>query len=148
MPVKASEVIKAVVVIGVLIWAGRTVPYWGTWVSGIIKMKPAEMCAASEIVDRITTEIRNVNTVLEKSYGGKPSLAAGSSPEPDVTVVVDRVTAVDFNSDIDRVKCVMNYQVEGAERASMMAALTGQGIQRTLTFFVQPDANGHLIVSW
>jgi hypothetical protein len=157
MPVKISAVVKTVAVVGLLLWAGRTVPYWGSWASSLFKKNPAQMCSASEIVDRLTTEIRDVTTNLEKIYSAKSAPSAGSNgsyapprdtSEPNVTVIVDGVSAVDYNSDVDRVKCVMTYQVNGAERANTMAALQGQGAQRSLAYFVQPDANGRLIVSW
>jgi hypothetical protein len=143
MPVKIIAIIKTVAVVGLLLWAGRTVPYWGSWASSLFKKNPAQMCSASEIVDRLTTEIRDVTTNLEEIYGGK------SAPsESNVTVIVGGVSAVDYNADIDRVKCFMTYQVNGAERANTMAALQGHGAQRSLAYFVQPDANGRLIVSW
>jgi hypothetical protein len=34
------------------------------------------------------------------------------------------------------------------ERTSMMAMLEGQGPQRTLIYFVQPDGRGQLAISW
>jgi hypothetical protein len=77
MPLKARAVVKSLAVVGVLIWAGRTVPYWGSWASSPFKMKPAQMCSAVEIVDRLTTEIRDATRSLEKVYGSKPASSAG-----------------------------------------------------------------------
>ncbi len=157
MPVKVSAVIKSVVVVGVLFWAGRTVPYWGYWASALFKMKPAQMCNASEIIDRLTTEIRSATINLEKIYSDKPAPSAGSNgsyappnvpSKPNVTVIVDAVSAVEYNSDIDRVKCEMSYHVNGAERANVMSLLQGQGPQRKVAYFVQPDGRGQLVISW
>jgi hypothetical protein len=157
MPLKASAVVKSLLVVGVLIWAGRTVPYWDSWASSLFKMKPAQMCSAGAIVDRITAEIRDATRNLENIYGGKPAPSAGSNgsyapsmapSEPNVSVIVDGILAVDYNSDIDRVKCEITFRIDGAERTNAMAMLQGQGLQRKITYFVQADGDGHLAVSW
>jgi hypothetical protein len=115
----------------------------GSVFSSLFKMNPAQMCSASEIVDHLTSQIKDATTNLEKLYGG-----TSSASESNVTVVVDGVSAVDYNPNIDRVTCVMTYQVKGAERANLMALIEGRGIQRSRAYFVQPDANGRLIISW
>jgi hypothetical protein len=149
MPLKASAVVKSLLVVGVLIWAGRTVPYWDSWASSLFKMKPAQMCSAGAIVDRITAEIRDATRNLENIYGGKPAPHPSMAPsEPNVSVIVDGILAVDYNSDIDRVKCEITFRIDGAERTNAMAMLQGQGLQRKITYFVQADGDGHLAVSW
>jgi hypothetical protein len=115
------------------------------------------MCTADAIVDRITAEIRDATRNLERTYGGKPAPSAGSNgsyapsmapSEPDVSVIVDGILAVDYNSDIDRVKCEITFRVEGAEKTNAMAMLQGQGLPRKISYFVQADGDGHLAVSW
>jgi hypothetical protein len=68
--------------------------------------------------------------------------------EPTINVVVDGVLAVEYNSEIDRVKCEIAFQIDGAERTNMMAMLESRGPQRKLICFVQPDGRSQLVISW
>ena len=63
-------------------------------------------------------------------------------------MVVDGVLAVEYNSEIDRVKCEIAFQIDGAERTNMMAMLESRGPQRKLIYFVQPDGRSQLVISW
>lgn len=114
------------------------------------------MCGVRAVVDSITKMISDAAADMEKIYSDKPSSPIGSNasrapvaaPEPPINVVVDGVLPVDFNPEIDRAKCEMALHIDGAERTNAMARLQGQGPQRKMTYFVQPDGNGHLTVSW
>ena len=55
---------------------------------------------------------------------------------------------VDYNSEIDRVKCEIAFQIDGAERTNMIAMLEGQGPQRKVAYFVQPGGSGKQAISW
>jgi hypothetical protein len=115
------------------------------------------MCSGGAVLDSITKVIRDRAADMEKTYGNRPTPPVGSNgsyapittaAEPSISVVVDAIFAVDYISALDRVKCEMAFHIDGAERANAMAMLQGQGPQRKITYFLQPDGDGHLTISW
>jgi hypothetical protein len=157
VPIKPTAVLTSFAIVAVLIWADATVPYWGVWFAPLNKPKPAQMCSDGVVLDSITKMIRDATADMEKIYGNKSTPPIGSNgsyapvttaAQPSISVVVDGVLAVDFNSDIDRVKCEIAFHIDGAERTNAMAMLQGQGPQRKITYFVQADGDSHLAVSW
>jgi hypothetical protein len=115
---------------------------------------PARMCADSGVLDRVTKMIRDG---MEKVYSDKAAPQVGSNgsyappvvdSDPTTSVVVDGVLAVDYNSEIDRVKCEIAFHVNGTEPSNIIAMLQGQGPQRKVAYFVQPDGTGELAISW
>ena len=97
------------------------------------------------VLDRIAEMNREAAADMVKACGNKAAPLVGSNgsyappvvaSEPTTSVVVDGVLAVEYNSEIDRVKCEIAFHIDGADRPNMVAMLEGQGPQRNLIYFV------------
>ena len=110
----------------------RFIRYSAEPLSSMTKPSPAQMCADSVVLDRITKMIRDAAADMEKVYSNKAAPRVGSNgsyappvvaSEPTTSVVVDGVLAVEYNSEIDRVKCETVFHIDGASGRTMMAVL-------------------------
>lgn len=135
---------SSLALVGALALAIVTLPKWGDWFTALAGRNPAKMCSDPAVVDRFAS---NIQTALGNAQRLIETKANNPNAKP-VSVTVKNVIALSYDPNLERAKCRINYHVETSGTMALLQLSDGLLPDRSSVYFVQPDPNGYLTISW